>query len=67
VSDRTKVSDYSKAALAKLPTLRVGHTDDLKLESETERVWLSRMTKADGAGQDHQVTISRKREDGTWS
>lgn len=39
-----------------LPTLNQGHTDDLKLESATSRVWLSRLTKEDGMPYDNQVT-----------
>ena len=63
----SKASDYSKAALDKLPTLAVGQVDDLKIETDTERVWLSRLTKADGVGQDHQITVEHLHADGTWS
>ena len=42
--------------LESLPTLTQGHTDDLKLESATSRVWLSRLTKEDGMPYDNQVT-----------
>ena len=42
--------------LESLPTLKQGHTDDLKLESATSRVWLSRLTKEDGMPYNNQVT-----------
>lgn len=63
----SKASDYSKAALAALPTITQGQVDDLKIETKTERVWLSRLTREDGVAQDHQITVEHLRADGTWS
>ena len=48
---------YTLKQLEKLPTIRVGHTDDLKIESGIGHVWLSRMTVEDGMPYDNQVTI----------
>lgn len=40
---------YLKAKdLEKLPTLAVGHFDNLKIDTGKIRVWLSRMSRADG-------------------
>lgn len=44
------------STLQKRSTIRQGHTDDLKLETRTRRVWLSRMTVADGMPYENQVT-----------
>lgn len=63
----SKASDYSKAHLATLPTIRQGQVDDLKIETDTERVWLSRLTREDGVSQDHAITVEHLRDDGTWS
>lgn len=43
--------------LQSLPTLAVGQTDDLKFDNGEKRVWLSRMTVADGMPYDNQVTV----------
>ena len=39
-----------------LPTLHSGHFDNLKIETEDTRVWLSRMTIEDGMPYNNQVT-----------
>lgn len=39
------------------PTIRQGQTDDLIYESQTKRVWRSRMTVADGMPYDDQITV----------
>jgi hypothetical protein len=57
---------YSLEELESLPTLTEGHMDDLKVDDGEYRVWLSRMTKADGAPYDHRVTIE-KLMDGKWT
>lgn len=49
--------------LQALPTLSQGHTADLKIDTGTLRVWLSRMTIADGELEP--VQIERLR-DGRW-
>jgi hypothetical protein len=61
----SKASDWSRAHLEALPTLRAGHTDNLKVETLTERVWLSRLTKADGFTGDP-VTVEHLGPDGAW-
>ena len=35
--------NYTPEALEKLPTLFTGHADDLKIETESMRVWLCRV------------------------
>lgn len=50
---------YTKKHLEGLPTLSQGQTDNLKIERPAYRVWLSRMTVADGMEYDNQVTIER--------
>lgn len=53
--------------LESLPTLTQGHTDDLKLESATSRVWLSRLTKEDGMPYNNQVTVETyNSKTGAW-
>ena len=49
-----------------MPTIKSGHFDNLVYESETKRVWISRMTTQDGQPYDNQVTIE-KLIDGKWS
>lgn len=44
------------STLNKLPTISQGHTDDLKINTPSRRVWLSRLTVADGMPYDNQVT-----------
>lgn len=41
--------------LVNLPTISAGHTGDLKIDTGTSRVWVSRMTIADGETQPVQV------------
>lgn len=48
---------WNLADLEALPTLSVGQTDDLKVDRGNRRVWLSRMTVADGMPYDNQVTV----------
>lgn len=56
---------YSASELKRMPTLHQGHYDNLKLDTGTQRVWLSRMTVADGAEADNMVRIEELR-DGSW-
>lgn len=51
--------------LEALPTLIEGQADDCKIESDTERVWLSRCTVADGEPWNNKVTVER-RFGGSW-
>lgn len=50
---------YTLAELEALPTLSQGHTDDLKIETENTRVWLSRMTVEDGEPYNNKVTVEK--------
>lgn len=65
------------AAITALPTLAVGHTDDLKLEWRLQtddmdggalwneyRYWVSRMTKEDGARMDREIILEHRYETG---
>lgn len=45
--------------LLKRPTIKQGHTDNLKLETPTRRVWLSRLGVEDGMPYKNQVTEER--------
>lgn len=56
---------YTLKELESLPTLSVGQTDDLKIENNDTRIWLSRMTIEDGMEYNNQVTIE-KLIDGCW-
>jgi len=48
---------YTLAELEVRDTLCVGQADDLKVEGEGQRVWLSRCGVADGMEYDNQVSI----------
>ena len=48
---------YTLNELEAMPTLSQGQTDDLKVEKENVRVWLSRMTIADGMPYNNEVTV----------
>jgi hypothetical protein len=60
---RTNASHYDPADLNDLPTLATGQAADLKIDTGTVRVWLSRCGPADGEDQPVQVEILR---DGRW-
>lgn len=47
------------------PTLHSGHFDNLKYEDEKFRIWLSRMTIADGAPYNNEVTVEGLKQ-GRW-
>jgi hypothetical protein len=57
--------ELSLEELEALPTLAQGQADDLKIESDTERVWLSRCTVEDGEPWNNKVTVERK-FGGSW-
>ena len=48
---------YTLAELEAMPTLTVGQADDLKIDSGTIRIWLSRCTVEDGEPCNNKVTI----------
>jgi hypothetical protein len=56
---------FSLAQLKKMKTLHHGQFDNLKKQTKTYRVWLSRMTKADGAPYNNQVTVEYL-DNGSW-
>ena len=58
--------DYSLEFLESLPTLAVGQADNLKIDSKTTRVWLSRCTVEDGEPFDNKVTVETL-ENGIWA
>jgi len=58
---------YTLAELEACPTLSVSQADDLKIETETMRVWLSRCDVASGEPYNNKVTIeSFNIEEGKW-
>ena len=59
-------SIYTLAELEALPTIEQAWTGDLKAKAPKKRVWLSRMTVADGAPYDNQVTIETY-TNGSWA
>ena len=56
---------YSLKELEQAPTLSVSQADNLKIETENTRVWLSRCTVADGEPYNDKVTIE-KLINGKW-
>jgi hypothetical protein len=59
------VSDYTAAQLHAMPTIKTGHFDNLKIQTEDEQVWLSRTGVADGEAYDNKITVQWLRE-GKW-
>lgn len=57
---------YSLSQLETLPTLHQGHSDDLKINTLTRRVWLSRLTVEDGMPYNNQVTVEVLTNEGSW-
>ena len=52
--------------LRSLPTLRKGHTDDLKLDTGSMRCWLARTGVADGEPFENRVSVEVL-NDGLWT
>lgn len=50
---------YRLSELQALPTVSHGQDADLKIETKTLRIWLSRMTVADGMPYNNMVTIEQ--------
>jgi hypothetical protein len=50
---------YTLKELEALPTLAVGQASDLKVDTGTKRVWLSRCTVEDGEPYNNKVSIER--------
>ncbi len=60
--------ELSLAEIQSLATISSGHADDLKIDSDGVRVWLSRMTVQDGAAFDNEVTVEIfHRSTGQWA
>lgn len=51
--------------IEKIATIHQGHTDDLKIDTGTMRVWLSRLTIDDGMPYNNQVTVELL-QNGSW-
>jgi len=47
-SETTRIKMHTVQELEAFPTISRAQCDDLKIETPTERVWLSRMTPDDG-------------------
>jgi hypothetical protein len=62
----TPETRHTLAQLRALPTLSQGHFDNLKVEADGIRVWLSRCTMADGEPYDNKVTVEVIRN-GVWT
>ena len=56
---------YTADELERMPTLFTGFTEDLKVETDTMRVWLARTDTADGEPFTRKITIEELR-DGHW-
>lgn len=56
---------YKLSYLKGLKTISESQADDLKIERNGFRVWLSRMSKADGMPYNNQVTIEEYKN-GRW-
>jgi hypothetical protein len=54
-----------KDSLRAMPTVKQGQFDDLKISTPHVRVWLSRMTKEDGASENDAVTVEHL-VNGSW-
>jgi hypothetical protein len=48
---------YTLKELEDMPTLHSGQYDNLKIDAENTRVWLSRLGVADGMPYDNAVTV----------
>ena len=57
---------YTLAELQALPTIEQAWTGNLKVQTNSKRIWLSRMTIEDGADYNNQVTIETY-TNGSWA
>jgi hypothetical protein len=57
---------YTASELEAMPTLAVGQADDLKVDTGSVRVWLSRCGIADGMKYNNQVTVEVLDVVGSW-
>ncbi len=56
---------YTLKELQVLPTLATGQADDLKIDTGSVRVWLSRCTREDGEPYDNKVSVEEY-QNGRW-
>ena len=56
---------YTLRELQAMKTILQGHTDNLKIETDNTKVWLSRMTVEDGMPYNNMVTVE-KLINGKW-
>ena len=56
---------YTTEYLETLPTIEQGQDANLKVKEDGRKVWLSRLTREDGAEYDHEVTVEVL-QDGRW-
>jgi len=47
-NEKNPSARYSLEQIQSMPTIHQGHYDNLKAETTTTRLWLSRLTVADG-------------------
>ena len=58
---------YTARALNKLETIRQGTTCNLKIDTGSCRVWLSRLSTMDGMHYDNMITVEMwQSKDGLW-
>lgn len=56
---------YTLEQIEEMPTIHQGQYANLKIDTSTERVWLSRLTVEDGQPYNNQVTVEHL-ADGSW-
>lgn len=56
---KNPLKKYTLKELKALPTLTTGQADNLKIETENTRVWLSRCTVEDGEPYNNKVTVEQ--------
>lgn len=64
--DNVRPRHFTLRELEKMSTRAQGQADDLKYETSTYRVWLSRCTVADGEPYNHKVTVEHVGRAGQW-
>ena len=64
---KENIPKYSLDELENMETLAQSHTDNLKFNDGNIKIWLSRMTIADGAPCNNEVTVEKfNSKTGTW-
>lgn len=57
---------YTLAELQALPTIKQGHTANLKVETQDTRVWLSRLGVEDGEPYENHVSVEKFDQKNGW-